>query len=125
MQLKDRTKSVSMDHEIKMGVSIAPPQQPQDKVQHRVHTLDQTCCRLQAKLDTAAKELVKEACKKLELREVGFELCEVKSSGEVVRINPQNVSVCSGMSINGRLYILPKKYAEKTVVSVATERDIK
>jgi hypothetical protein len=99
-----------------MGISLVPPQQPQDKVHMRVHTLDQTCCRLLIKLDSTAKEIVKEACQKLDLREFKYELGEVKSTGMMVKINPQDVSVHSGMSVNGRLYVMPKKYSEKTVV---------
>lgn len=103
-----------------MGISIVPPQQPQDKVHLRVHTLDQTCCRLLVKLDATAKDIVKEACQKLELREYQYELCEVKSSGEIAKVNIQDVSVHSHMSVNGRMYVLPKKYTESTVVCDST-----
>ena len=101
-----------------MGISTLPPQQPQDKVHLRVHTVDHTCCRLQLRLDSTARDIVKEACQKLGgLRWLEFELCEVKSSGEVVKMNDKDVSVHSGMSVNGRLYIVPKKNTEKTLVS--------
>ena len=99
-----------------MGISSVPPRQPQDKVHLRIHTINHTCCRLQLRLDTSARNIIKEACQKLKLREAEFDLCEVKSSGEVVKLNDKDVSVHSGMSVNGRLYIVPKKNSEKTLV---------
>lgn len=117
LQLQGRNKSINnSDHEIKMGISIIPPHQPQDKVPLRIHTTDLTCCRLQVRLDTTARDIVKEACQKLSLAERGYDLCEVKSSGEVVKVNDRDVSVHSGMSINGRMYIVAKSYAERTLV---------
>ncbi len=55
---------------------------------------------------------------KLSCEERSHDLCEVKSSGEVLKLNDKDVSVSSGMSVNGRLYIIPKKYSERTVVIV-------
>lgn len=99
-----------------MGISAVPPHQPQDKIHLRVHTVDHVCCRLQVRLDTSAKKIMLEACQKLSLKGEEFNLCEVKSSGEVVKLNDNDVSVHSGMSVNGRLYVVPKKYSEKTLV---------
>lgn len=113
-----RSKSISNEHEIKMGISTVPPHQPQDKAHLRIHTTDHTCCRLQVKLDTSARAIAKEACVKLKLEEAEFDLCEVKSSGEVMKLNDKDISVHSGLSVNGRLYVIPKKYSEKTLVSV-------
>ena len=100
-----------------MGISAVPPHQPQDKVHLRIHTIDHTCGRLQVRLDTSARDITKEACQKLKLKEAEFDLGEVKSSGELIKLNDKDVSVHSGMSVNGRLYIVPKKYPEKIVVS--------
>lgn len=99
-----------------MGISSVPPQQPQDKVPLRVHTVDHTCCRLQVRLDATARDIVKEACQKLGLREAEFDLCEGKSSGEMVRLNDKDVSVHSGLSVNGRLYIVAKKNTDRMLV---------
>ena len=109
---------MNSEHEIKMGISTVPPHQPQDKVHLRVHTMDHTCCRMQVKIDTTARDIVKEACQKLDVKgEFQYDLGEVKSSGELRRMNDKDVTVHSSMSVNGRLYIVPKKYTEKTVVS--------
>ena len=116
-QIQGRSKSITSDHEIKMGISTVPPQQPQDKAPLRVHTVDHTYCRLQVRLDTTARDIIKEACQKLELREGQYQLCEVKSSGEVVKLNDKDVSVHSGRSVNGRLYVVPKKSTDKMLVS--------
>lgn len=100
-----------------MGITTVPPMQPQDKIPLRVHTVDHTCCRLQVRIDSTARTVVNEACAKLDLDPETFDLCEVKSSGEKSRLNDNDVSVYSAMSVNGRLYIVPKSHAEKTLVS--------
>ena len=55
----------------------------------RVHSLDKRCCRLHVKLDTKAKDILKEACDKLSLQYESHKLCEAKSSGELVMFNPK------------------------------------
>ena len=68
-------------------------------------------------MDMSAHDIIKEACQKLELKWGEFELCEVKSSGQVVKINNGDVSVHSNISVNGRLYVMAVKNTEKTFVS--------
>ena len=46
-----------------------------------------------------------------------YDLCEVKSSGEKVVLRGDDISVHSEMSVNGRLYIVPRTHSEKTLVS--------
>ena len=53
---------------------------------------------------------------KLELEPASFNLCEVKSSGEKNAFDDNDISVYSEISVNGRLYIVPKAHSEKTVV---------
>lgn len=101
-----------------MGISTLSPHQPQDKIPLRVHTIDNICCRLQVRLDATARDIVHEACQKLDLKEVQYSLCEVKSSGEVVKLNDEDVSVHSGMTVNGRLFIVLKKDMPKHLVRV-------
>ena len=81
MQMLKKKTSTSMEPEIKMGICMLPPCQPQDKIPIRVHTLEHTCCRLQVRLDATARSIVVEACEKLHLSPDKYELCEVKSSG--------------------------------------------
>ena len=59
---------------------------------------------------------MKEACVKLELETTGYELCEIKSSGEKIIFKETDLSIATEMSVNGRLYVLPKD-ADKTIVS--------
>lgn len=72
----------------------------------------------QVRLDATARSITEEACQKLELKSSGnYELCEVKSSGEKVRFNDKDISIWSEISVNGRLFVLPKKHSEQVVVS--------
>lgn len=114
-QLKPRKSASAQDAEIKMGISTVPPQQPQDKTPLRVHTVDHTCCRLQVRLDMTARDIVNEACGKLELDAAHYDLCEVKSSGEKVVLKDSDISVHSEMSVNGRLYVVPKDHSSRTL----------
>ena len=68
------------------------------------------------KLDTKAKDILKEACNKLSLEYEGHKLCEAKSSGEVVVFNPNDLSISTEISVNGRLYVVPEE-PPKTIVS--------
>lgn len=107
------------EHEIKMGISTVPPHQPQDKIPLRIHTVEHTCCRLQVRLDSTARAIVNEACQKLNVKKPSdYILCEVRSSGEKVPLNDNDISVHSEMSVNGRLYIVPKSHSERVLVSV-------
>ena len=57
-----------------------------------------------------------EACQKLNLKEFQYNLCEVKSSGEAVKIVDEDVSVHSSLSVNGRLFVVAKKDFPKNLV---------
>ena len=61
---------------------------------------------------------MREACQKLDLKEVQYHLCEVKSSGEVAKLSNEAMSVHSGMTVNGRLFIVLKKDFPKHLVRV-------
>ena len=67
-------------------------------------------------MDTKAEEILQQACTKLSLEFENYELCEAKSSGEKVIFNPKDLSISTEMTINGRLYAMPKD-GEKTIVS--------
>lgn len=82
----------------------------------RVHTLDKKCCRLHIKLETKAKEIYKEACEKLSLDPSDHVLCEGKSSGEIVFFKDEDLSIPTELSVNGRLYVIPKQSTPKTIV---------
>ena len=71
---------------------------------------------LQVRIDSTARAIVNEACTKLDLDPKTFDLCEVKSSGEKNQLDDNDISVYSEISVNGRLYIVPKSHAEKTLV---------
>ena len=81
----------------------------------RVHSLDKRCCRLHIKLDTKAKDILKEACSKLSLNVDEHELCEGKSSGEKYIYKEEDLSISTEMTVNGRLYVVPKD-GPKTIV---------
>lgn len=59
---------------------------------------------------------MKEACAKLELDPTGYELCEVKSSGEKIAFKETDLSIATEMSVNGRLYVLTRD-SDKNIVS--------
>lgn len=113
MQLLKKKTSTSVEPEIRMGICMLTPYQPQDKTPIRVHTLEHTCCRLQVRLDATARAIVIEACEKLHLPSDKYELCEVKSSGEKVVLKETDVSVYSEMSVNGRLFAIPRNHPDK------------
>ena len=73
---------------------------------------------LQVRLDVTARSIVTEACNKLNLPAPLYKLCEVKSSGEKVVFQGDDISVHSEISVNGRLYVVPRSHTEKTLVSV-------
>ena len=83
----------------------------------RVHTLDKRCCRLHIRLDTKAKDILKEACTKLSLNIDEHELCEGKSSGEKFIFKGEDLSISTEMTINGRLYVVPID-GQKTIVRI-------
>lgn len=114
-----RKPNASPEPNIRMGISTVPPLQPQDKLPLRVHTLQHTCCRLTPRLDASAASIVREACEKLKLSPADFDLCEVKSSGERVAVRGSDVSLHHGLSVNGRLFLVPKSCTERCLVSVA------
>ena len=70
----------------------------------------------QVRLDMTARDIVNEACGKLELDAAHYDLCEVKSSGEKVVLKDSDISVHSEMSVNGRLYVVPKDHSSRTLV---------
>lgn len=70
----------------------------------------------QVRIDSTARTIVNEACTKLDLDPKTFDLCEVKSSGEKNPLDNNDISVYSAISVNGRLYIVPKSHSEKTLV---------
>lgn len=92
MQILKKKGNTSVEPEIRMGICMLPPCQPQDKIPIRIHTLDHTCCRLQVRLDATAKAIMEEACDKLRLPAGNYELCEIKSSGGMW----EGVEVCGG-----------------------------
>ena len=70
----------------------------------------------QGRLDMKAKAIRDEACSKLQLPQFKYQLCEVKSSGEKVVFKENDISIASKLSINGRLFILPRTHSQRTVV---------
>ena len=70
------------------------------------------------RLDTKAGAIRDEACSKLNLPKFRYQLYEVTSSGQKKVVREDSVSVVSDLSVNGRLFILPRNHSQKTVVSV-------
>ena len=82
----------------------------------RIHTIDKKCCRLHVKLSSTTRDILNEACSKLELDVSSHELCEIKSTGEKIIFKETDLSIATEMSVNGRLYTLPKD-SEASIVS--------
>ena len=82
----------------------------------RIHTIDKKCCRLHVKLSSTSRDILTESCSKLELDVSSYELCEIKSTGEKIIFKETDLSIATEMSVNGRLYALPKD-SEAAIVS--------
>ncbi|XP_011404348.2 PREDICTED: rap guanine nucleotide exchange factor 4-like isoform X2 [Amphimedon queenslandica] len=93
---------------IELGICAVPPCQPNDTVNLRIHTIDKKCCRLHVKLSSTSRDILTEACSKLGLDLSSHELCEIKSTGEKIIFKETDLSIATEMTVNGRLYALPK-----------------
>ena len=75
------------------------------------------CVVCQVRLDITAGAIRDEACSKLKLPKFKYQLCEVTSSGQKKVMKEEDISVMSELSVNGRLFILPRNHSQRTVVS--------
>ena len=71
---------------------------------------------LKVRYDAKTTAIRDEACSKLKIPQFKYQLCEVKSSGEKIVLKENDVSVASHLSVNGRLFLVPRSHKEKTVV---------
>jgi len=81
----------------------------------RVYCADHTYCTLRFQLNTTAENVKVSAADKLKLGHDDLVLVEVKSSGERVVFHDSDVSVPTGLSLNGRIFVSPKDHLDALV----------
>ncbi|XP_059478208.1 rap guanine nucleotide exchange factor 4 isoform X2 [Neocloeon triangulifer] len=85
---------------------------PHDDIIFRVYCADHTYCTLRFPLSTTADIIKVSAADKLGLKHDDLILVEVKSSGERVVFKDTDVSIPTGLSLNGRIFVSPKEHLE-------------
>ncbi|XP_071445766.1 rap guanine nucleotide exchange factor 4 [Hetaerina americana] len=83
-----------------------------DDIIFRVYCADHTYCTLRFPLSTTAETIKYSAADKLGLPHDDLVLAEVKSSGERVLFKDNDVSIPTGLSVNGRIFISPKDHLD-------------
>lgn len=81
----------------------------------RVYCADHTYCTLRFHVNTTAETIKLSAADKLKLRHDDLVLVEVKSSGERVVFRDSDVSIPTGLSLNGRIFVSPKDHLDALV----------
>ncbi|XP_078571706.1 rap guanine nucleotide exchange factor 4-like isoform X4 [Branchiostoma floridae x Branchiostoma japonicum] len=84
---------------------------PSDENIFKVYFADHTYSTLRLAISASAEETVQSTAEKLCLGE-DLVLCEVKSTGERVVLKESDVSVTTGLSLNGRLFIAPREHLD-------------
>ncbi|XP_069683712.1 rap guanine nucleotide exchange factor 4 isoform X2 [Periplaneta americana] len=83
-----------------------------DDIIFRVYCADHTYCTLRFHVNTTAETIKLCAADKLKLRHDDLVLVEVKSSGERVVFRDNDVSIPTGLSLNGRIFVSPKDHLD-------------
>lgn len=103
----DSMAEEAMDH--------ARPLQPQDEVIFRVYSADHTFCTLKSPLLATSRTIRASASDKLGVSNKSLLLVELKSSGEKQVIPDECTSVPLGLSLNGRLFIIPQEHLDALI----------
>ncbi|KAJ9588304.1 hypothetical protein L9F63_018328, partial [Diploptera punctata] len=85
---------------------------PTDDIIFRVYCADHTYCTLRFHVNTTAETIKMCAADKLKLRHDDLVLAEVKSNGERVVFRDNDVSIPTGLSLNGRIFVSPKDHLD-------------
>ncbi|KAF4532333.1 hypothetical protein B566_EDAN003636 [Ephemera danica] len=85
---------------------------PEDDIIFRVYCADHTYCTLRFPMCATAETIKYSAADKLALKHDDLVLVEVKSSGERVVFKDSDVSIPTGLSLNGRIFISPKDHLD-------------
>lgn len=84
----------------------------------RVYCADHTYCTLRMPLNSTAEVIKLSAADRLKLRNCDdLALAEVKSNGERVVINDQDINVPTALSLNGRLFVSPRDHLDALVIT--------
>lgn len=96
--------------------SLSPPN-PFSIVIFRVYCADHTYCTLRFPMHTTAELIKACAADKLQLNRGPDDLClvEVKSNGERSVFKDNDVSIPTGLSLNGRLFVSVKDHLDALV----------
>ncbi|XP_017779355.1 PREDICTED: rap guanine nucleotide exchange factor 4 [Nicrophorus vespilloides] len=85
----------------------------QDDIIFRVYCADHTYCTLRLPVDSTAETIKLFAADKLKLRATEeLLLVEVKSNGERVVFKDNDISVPTGLTLNGRIFVSPKDHLD-------------
>ncbi|XP_047112934.1 rap guanine nucleotide exchange factor 4 [Schistocerca piceifrons] len=85
---------------------------PDDDIIFRVYCADHTYCTLRFPVCTTAETIKLCAADKLKIRHDDLVLVEVKSSGERVIFRDNDISIPTGLSLNGRIFVSPKDHID-------------
>ncbi|XP_037562447.1 rap guanine nucleotide exchange factor 4 isoform X3 [Dermacentor silvarum] len=92
-------------------VDVHRPIKPNDEIIFRVYCADHTYTTLKTAVSATAEFIKRNAAEKLSLKD-DLVLVEVKSSGERIAFKDSEVSVPTGLSINGRIFISPADHLD-------------
>lgn len=81
----------------------------------RVYCADHTYCTLRFPVCTTADAIKLCAADKLKIRHDDLVLVEVKSSGERIVFRDNDLSIPTGLSLNGRIFVSPKDHIDALV----------
>ncbi|KAG8222436.1 hypothetical protein J437_LFUL008434, partial [Ladona fulva] len=85
---------------------------PNDDIIFRVYCADHTYCTLRFQVSASAEAIKYSAADKLGLPHDDLVLVEVKSSGERVLFKDNDVSITTGLSVNGRIFVSPRDHLD-------------
>ncbi|KAL0268122.1 UNVERIFIED_CONTAM: hypothetical protein PYX00_010190 [Menopon gallinae] len=96
---------------------------PHDDIIFRVYCADHTYCTLRMPLNSTAETIKLAAADRLKLRNCDdLALAEVKSSGERVVINDQDVNVPTALTLNGRIFVSPRDHLDALTIVPEQEK---
>ncbi|OQR78399.1 rap guanine nucleotide exchange factor 4-like, partial [Tropilaelaps mercedesae] len=98
------------------------PFKEDDEIIFRVYCADHTYVTLKTPIGATADQIKRLAAEKTALNQEEAVLVEVKSNGERLPFNEAEVSVATGLSINGRLFIVPIEHIDS--LTPVTEQNL-
>ncbi|CAB3994677.1 rap guanine nucleotide exchange factor 4 isoform X4 [Paramuricea clavata] len=99
---------VSLDDELMTRLNDCYPIKACDNVIFQVYRSDHTYSKFRCRRDSTVRHIIKQCCEKWRIDDECI-LCELKSNGEKQVFKYDDIGIVSRVSVNGRLFVIPKE----------------